>query len=190
MNRLWVGLGSVLALIAIGAYFWLRQTPQQLPPPAPAVSPPAIAPAEPAIKHPVQAPPGATELPPLEQADEFVSHVVRDFFDAYGDQALPDGAPKTDAPQPDSSAGHSAVADNGEKMHEEMMSSRAHEMGMEHGARQMHDEMRDRQMPQQMSGMPASGAQAGAPMKMGDPCSGSGCKAGDPAPAPMPMGHM
>ncbi len=96
----------------------------------------------------------------------------------------------SDAPQPDSSAGHSAVADNGEKMHEEMMSSRAHEMGMEHGARQMHDEMRDRQMPQQMSGMPASGAQAGAPMKMGDPCSGSGCKAGDPGPAPMPMGHM
>jgi hypothetical protein len=28
-----------------------------------------------------------------EQADEFVSHVVSDFFDAYADHALPDGAP-------------------------------------------------------------------------------------------------
>ena len=80
MNRLWVGLGSVLALIAIGAYFWLRQTPQQLPPPAPAVSPPAIAPAEPAIKHPVQAPPGATELPPLEQADKFVQERIAELL--------------------------------------------------------------------------------------------------------------
>ena len=80
MNRLWVGLGSVLALIAIGAYFWLRQAPQQLPPPAPAVSPPAIAPAEPAIKHPVQAPPGATELPPLEQADEFVKERITELL--------------------------------------------------------------------------------------------------------------
>ena len=80
MNRLWVGLGSVLALIAIGAYFWLRQAPQQRPPPAPAVSPPAIAPAEPAIKHPVQAPPGATELPPLEQADEFVKERITELL--------------------------------------------------------------------------------------------------------------
>ncbi|MBI2762949.1 MAG: DEAD/DEAH box helicase family protein [Chloroflexi bacterium] len=28
-----------------------------------------------------------------DQADEFVSHVVTDFLDAYGDHALPDGAP-------------------------------------------------------------------------------------------------
>ncbi len=28
-----------------------------------------------------------------DQADEFVSHVVSDFFEAYGDHALPDGAP-------------------------------------------------------------------------------------------------
>ena len=80
MNRLWVGLGSVLVLIAIGAYFWLRQAPQQPPPPAPAVSPPAIAPAEPAIKHPVQAPPGATELPPLEQADDFVKERITELL--------------------------------------------------------------------------------------------------------------
>ena len=80
MNRLWVGLGSVLTLIAIGAYFWLRQAPQQPPPPAPAVSSPAIAPAEPAIKHPVQAPPGATELPPLEQADEFVKERIAELL--------------------------------------------------------------------------------------------------------------
>src|SRR3990167_3285463 len=79
MNRLWVGLGSVLVLIAIGAYFWLRPAPPQLPP-APVVSPPAIAPAEPAIKHPVQAPPGATELPPLEQADEFVKERIAELL--------------------------------------------------------------------------------------------------------------
>ena len=49
MNRLWLGLGSVLALIAIGVYFWLRQAPPQLPPPVAVVAPPAIVPAKPAI---------------------------------------------------------------------------------------------------------------------------------------------
>ncbi len=83
MNRLWLGLGSVLVLIAIGAYFWLRQAP---PPPAPqptrapAVAPPAVAPAEPAIKYPVQAPPGATELPSLEQADAFVGERIAELL--------------------------------------------------------------------------------------------------------------
>lgn len=79
MNRLWVGLGSVLVLIAIGAYFWLRQAPPQLPP-APVVSQPAIAPAEPAIKHPVQAPPGTTELPPLNRADDFVKERIAELL--------------------------------------------------------------------------------------------------------------
>ena len=85
MNRLWVGLGSVLVLIAIGAYFWLRPAPQQLPTPtpAPAVSPPAVvAPKEPAIEHPVQAPPGATELPPLEQAGDFVKERITELLGA------------------------------------------------------------------------------------------------------------
>jgi len=75
MNRLWIGLGSVLALTAIGTYLWLRQTPPQLPSPAesaPAVAPPAAAPAKPAIEFPVTAPSGTTELPPLDQADNFV----------------------------------------------------------------------------------------------------------------------
>ena len=45
MNRLWVGLGSVLALIAIGAYFWVRPAPQQLPTPTPAVTPAVSPPA-------------------------------------------------------------------------------------------------------------------------------------------------
>ena len=82
MNRLWVGLVSVLALIAIGAYFWLRQAPQQLPPPIPVAPPAAIVPAEPAIKHPVQAPPGATELPPIGQADDFVRERITDLLGA------------------------------------------------------------------------------------------------------------
>jgi hypothetical protein len=82
MNRLWLGLGSVLALIAIGAYFWLRQAPQQLPPPAPVVSAPAIAPAKPVIDYPVQAPPGVTELPPLEQADDFVKERIAELLGA------------------------------------------------------------------------------------------------------------
>ena len=82
MNRLWVGLVSVLALIAIGAYFWLRQAPQQLPPPTPVAPAPAIAPAEPAIKHPIQAPPGATELPPIGQSDDFVRERITELFGA------------------------------------------------------------------------------------------------------------
>ena len=82
MNRLWVGLGSALALIAIGVYFWLRPAPQQLLPPTPVASPPAIAPAEPAIKHPVQAPPGAMELPPIEQADDFVKARITELLGA------------------------------------------------------------------------------------------------------------
>jgi len=82
MNRLWLGLGSGLALIAIGAYFWLRQAPPQLPPPAPVVSPPAIAPPKPAINYPVQAPPGVTELPPIEQADDFVKERLTELLGA------------------------------------------------------------------------------------------------------------
>jgi hypothetical protein len=82
MNRLWVGLGSILALIAIGAYFWLRPAPQQLPPPTPVSSPRAIAPAEPAIKYPVQAPSGAAELPPLAQSDEFVRERLTELLGA------------------------------------------------------------------------------------------------------------
>lgn len=82
MNRLWVGLGSVLALIAIGAYVWLRPAPRQPPPPAPVAPPRVIAPAEPAIKHPVQVPPGATELPPLEQADDFVRERIAELLGA------------------------------------------------------------------------------------------------------------
>jgi hypothetical protein len=73
MNRLWIGL-AVLALIAIGAYYWVRQTPPPAPPaPTPAVAPPAaVEPAKPAINHPVQTPPGMTQLPPLDQAGNFV----------------------------------------------------------------------------------------------------------------------
>ena len=82
MNRLWVGLGSVLALIAIGAYFWLQPAPQQLPPPTPVVSPPAVAPIEPAIKYPVQAPPGATDLPPIGKSDDFVKERVTELLGA------------------------------------------------------------------------------------------------------------
>jgi hypothetical protein len=80
MNRMWVALGSVLALIAIGAYFWLRQEPQQIPPPPPIVSPSAIAPAKPAINHPVPTPPGTTALPPLEQADDFVKERITELL--------------------------------------------------------------------------------------------------------------
>lgn len=103
------------------------------------------------------------------------------------------GDPQGAGPRHQGAAGQQAVAaavpeDN---MHEEMMTGQAHEMAREHGAREMHEEMmRDRQMPPQTSGMPTSGAQGGAAMNMGDPCSGSGCKAGDSAPVPMPMGHM
>ena len=82
MKRLWIGLGSVLALIAIGAYFWLRPAPQQLPPPTPVVSPPAVAPAKPAIDHPVQAPPGATELPSIENSDAFVMERITELLGA------------------------------------------------------------------------------------------------------------
>ena len=82
MNRLWVGLGSVLILIAIGAYFWLERAPHQLPPPTPVVSRPVVPPIEPAIKHPVQAPPGATELPPLEQSDNFVKERITELLGA------------------------------------------------------------------------------------------------------------
>jgi len=78
MNKRWLALGTVLILIAIGVFFWLRQAPPPLPPPVAVVSPPAVAPppamapAAPAISHPVQLPPGMTELPPLAQSDDFV----------------------------------------------------------------------------------------------------------------------
>lgn len=81
MKRLWVGIASVLALIAIGAYFWLRPAPQQLPPP-PVAPPRAIAPAEPAVKYPLQEPPAAAELPPLEQSDNFVKERITELLGA------------------------------------------------------------------------------------------------------------
>jgi hypothetical protein len=88
MNRRWLALVPVLALLAIGVYFWLRQAPQQLPPPiqvasAPAIAPsPAAAPPEPAINHPVAAPPGMTDLPPLDQADNFVKERMTELLGA------------------------------------------------------------------------------------------------------------
>lgn len=82
MNRLWIGLASVLALTAIGAYLWLQQAPPQLPAPAPVVPPTAIAPPKPAISHPVEAAPGAAELPPLEQSDEFVKERITELLGA------------------------------------------------------------------------------------------------------------
>ena len=86
MNKLWFGLASVLALIAIGAYFALRQTPP--PTPAPVASPPAtvppasVEPAKPAIAYPVPVPPGATKLPPLDQADDFVKERLAELLGA------------------------------------------------------------------------------------------------------------
>ena len=77
MKRVWLGLGSVLVLIAVGAYLWLRQA-QQLPPATPAASPPRsaaptpIAPPKPAISHPIELPPGITDLPPAGQARDFI----------------------------------------------------------------------------------------------------------------------
>ena len=44
MKRPWLVLASVLVLIAIGAYFWLRQAPPQALPPVAVVSPAPIAP--------------------------------------------------------------------------------------------------------------------------------------------------
>ena len=82
MNRLWIGLGSVLALIAIGAYFLLRQVPQPMQPPSPVASRPAVSPAEPAIRYPIQAPPGSTELPPLDQSGDFVKQRITELLGA------------------------------------------------------------------------------------------------------------
>jgi len=90
MKRGWmVGLGVALVLIAIGAYFfWPRSVPPQLPPPVPVASPAPIAPVapiappEPAIRHPIQAPTGAVELPPIGQADEFVRERITGFLGA------------------------------------------------------------------------------------------------------------
>lgn len=83
MNRLWIGL-AVLALTAIGAYLWLRQTPLPAPAaPPPAVAPPAaVEPAKPAINHPVQTPPGMTPLPPLDQAGNFVKERLTELLGA------------------------------------------------------------------------------------------------------------
>lgn len=88
MKKRWLGLVSILALIALGAYFWLQPAPPQLPPPSPVVSSPATAPPAalvppvPAINHPVQAPPGVTELPPMEQAGDFVKDRITELFGA------------------------------------------------------------------------------------------------------------
>lgn len=81
MNRLWLGLGSILVLIAIGAYFWLRQAPPPPEPPAKVVAPPATAPVKPAITYPVETPPGAAQLPPLDQSDDFVKEQIAGLLD-------------------------------------------------------------------------------------------------------------
>ena len=78
MNRTWLGLVSVLVLIAIGAYFWLQRAQPPQPSPAPAVPPSAatpplaIAPPAPAIEHPVPMPPGMSDVPPVAQAGDFI----------------------------------------------------------------------------------------------------------------------
>jgi len=83
VNRLWIGLGSFLALIAIGAYLWLQQAaPPPQPVPVPVVPPPAIAPANPAINYPIQPPQEKTELPPIEKADDFVKERLTELLGA------------------------------------------------------------------------------------------------------------
>jgi hypothetical protein len=88
MNRRWLALVSVLVLLAIGVYFWLRQAPPQPPPATPVVSAPAIAPTPaltppgPAINFPVPLPPGMTELPPLDQAGDFVKEHMTELLGA------------------------------------------------------------------------------------------------------------
>jgi hypothetical protein len=90
MKKLGLGLGLVLALIAIGAYyFWSRQAPPQLPPPIPVVSPPPVAPPpavteppKPAISYPVPLPPGMTVLPPPGQAGDFVKNHITELLGA------------------------------------------------------------------------------------------------------------
>ena len=88
MNRIWLGLVPILALTAIGAYFWLQRVPQPAPNPAPVASPQAIAPPHaitppaPAINYPVQAPSGMSELPPLEQAGDFIRERLTELLGA------------------------------------------------------------------------------------------------------------
>ena len=88
MNKIWLWLVSILAVIAIGAYIWLRQAPPQPPSPAPVASSHAIAPPAaitapaPAINYPVQAPPGMSELPPIEQAGSFIGKRITELFGA------------------------------------------------------------------------------------------------------------
>lgn len=88
MKKLWLVLGAVCALIALGVYLWLRQAPPPPPPPAPAVAPPTVAappaaaPATPPISFPVEAPPGVSELPPLDQADNFVKERLAELLGA------------------------------------------------------------------------------------------------------------
>ena len=88
MNRTWLGLVSVLVLIAIGAYLWLQRAQPPSPPPVPAVSPSAatpplaIAPPAPAIEHPVPMPPGMSDLPPIAQASDFVKDRLTELLGA------------------------------------------------------------------------------------------------------------
>lgn len=88
MNRQWLALVTVLALLAIGVYFWLQPAPPQALPPIAVVSSPAIAPApaieapQPAINYLLQAPPGVTELPPIAQAGDFVKERITELFGA------------------------------------------------------------------------------------------------------------
>ena len=87
MNKLWLALAAVLALIATGTYFWLRQaapppSPAQVVPPPAIAQPPATEAPAPAVKYPVQLPPGISELPPLAQADDFVKERITELLGA------------------------------------------------------------------------------------------------------------
>lgn len=88
MKRRWLVLASVLVLIAIGAYFWLRQAPPQPAPPVAIVSPAPIAPPpatsapEPVVNFPAPVPPGMTKLPPIGQAGDFIKERITELLGA------------------------------------------------------------------------------------------------------------
>jgi hypothetical protein len=88
MKKLWLGLGAVFLLIAIGAYIWLQPAPQPPAPTAPVAAPTRIAPPSPepppeaAIKYPVEAPPGMSTTPPEERAEDFLKRRVTELLGA------------------------------------------------------------------------------------------------------------
>lgn len=88
MTRTQLGLMSILALFAIGTYFWRYQASPQRPPPVPIISPPAVAPPRPAvppapaISYPVQPPPGMTELPSPERVGQLIKEELTDLLGA------------------------------------------------------------------------------------------------------------